>query len=173
MEGTSDLAYLDLISRRLRELGREGVDERWRILPAGGSSNVPAFVSLPGRKVSVTVLLDSGTEGGGKVEAAIKANQIDGGWVVLVGAVLEQRHADIEDLFAPEDHLALYNDTLGKFVRAEDPPSHHERILKRLENLGEPKFDHWRPAEVLLIDPSRVELLPKETFLNFEALAKR
>lgn len=173
VEGPSDLAYLDLISRRLREIGREGVDERWRILPAGGSSNVPAFVSLLGRKVSVTVLLDSGTEGGGKVEAAMKANKIDGGRVVLVSAVLEQRHADIEDLFSAEDYLALYNDALGRSVRAEDLPSHHERILKRLENLGEPKFDHWRPAEVLLRDPSRVELLSEETLLNFEALAKR
>lgn len=173
VEGPSDLAYLDLISRRLRELGREGVDERWRILPAGGSSNVPAFVSLLGRKVSVTVLLDSGTEGGGKVEAAMNANKIDGGRVVLVSAVLEQRHADIEDLFAAEDYVALYNDALGRSVRVEDLPSHHERILKRLENLGEPKFDHWRPAEVLLRDPSKVELLSEVTLFNFEALAKK
>src|SRR5690606_28848244 len=100
VEGPSDLAFLDLISRRLRDLGREGVDERWRILPAGGSSNVPAFVSLLGRKVSVTVLLDSGTEGGGKVEAAMNANKIDSERIVLVSSVLEQKHADIEDLFS-------------------------------------------------------------------------
>lgn len=64
VEGPSDLAYLDVIGRHLRDLGREGLDERWRILPAGGASNVSAFVSLLGQKVSVTVLLDSGTEGG-------------------------------------------------------------------------------------------------------------
>lgn len=173
VEGPSDLVYLDMVSRRLRDLDREGVDERWRVLPAGGSSNVPAFVSLLGRKVSVTVLLDSGTEGGGKVEAAMNANKIDGGRVVLVSAVLEQKHADIEDLFSAEDYVELYNAAFGKSVRAEDLPNHHERILKRLEGLGEPKFDHWRPAEVLLRDPSRVKRLSAATLTNFEALAKR
>lgn len=173
VEGPSDLAYLDLVSRRLRELGREGVDERWRILPAGGSSNLPAFVSLLGRKVSVTVLLDSGTEGGGRVEAAVNANKIDNERIVLVSTVLGQKHADIEDLFTEGDYVELYNAAFDKSIRAEALPNHPERILKRLEELGEPKFDHWRPAAVLLRDPSRVERLSEATLANFEALAKR
>ncbi|MFI5825530.1 AAA family ATPase [Streptomyces rishiriensis] len=173
VEGPSDLAYLDLVSRRLRELGREGVDERWRILPAGGSSNLPAFVSLLGRKVSVTVLLDSGTEGGGRVEAAVNANKIDNERIVLVSTVLGQKHADIEDLFTEGDYVELYNAAFDKSIRAEALPNHPERILKRLEELGEPKFDHWRPAAVLLRDPSRVERLSEATLTNFEALAKR
>lgn len=173
VEGPSDLAFLDLVSRRLRDLGREGVDERWRILPAGGSSNVPAFVSLLGRKVSVTVLLDSGTEGGGKVEAAMNANKIDSERIVLVSSVLEQKHADIEDLFSVDDYIALYNAAFGKKLKAKDLSHHHERILKRLENSGEPRFDHWRPAEVLLRDPARVEKLSDATLANFEALARK
>lgn len=87
----------------------------------------------------------------------MNANKIDGGRIVLVSAVLEQKHADIEDLFADEDYLDLYNAAFGKSIKAEDLPSHHERILKRLEGMGDPKFDHWRPAAVLLRDPSRVE----------------
>lgn len=173
VEGPSDLAFLDLISRRLRDLGREGVDERWRILPAGGSSNVPAFVSLLGRKVSVTVLLDSGTERGGKVEAAMNANKIDSERIVLVSSVLEQKHADIEDLFSVDDYIALYNAAFGKKLKAKDLSNHHERILKRLENSGEPKFDHWRPAEVLLRDPARLEKLSEVSLANFEALAQK
>lgn len=173
VEGPSDLAYLDLVSRRLRELGREGVDERWRILPAGGSSNLPAFVSLLGRKVSVTVLLDSGTEGGGKVEAAMNANKIDNGRVIVVSAVLEQNHADIEDLFAVEDYIELYNEAFGKSHTPEDLADHPDRILLRLEALEGGKFDHWRPAAVLLRDPSKVEKLSDATLDNFEALAKK
>ncbi|MFV0633349.1 ATP-dependent nuclease [Demequina sp.] len=173
VEGPSDLAYLDLVSRRLQTLGREGVDERWRILPAGGSSNVPTFVSLLGRKVSVTVLLDSGTEGVGKVEAAMNANKIDSDRVVLVSSVLAQKHADIEDLFAVEDYLALYNAAFDKQVKEADLSGHHERILKRFEDAGEPKFDHWRPAEVLLRDPARVDNLSDATLDNFEALARK
>lgn len=46
-----------------------------------------------------------------------------------------------------------------------------DRLLLRLEAL-DGKFDHGRPAEVLLRDPSRVERLSKTSLANFEALAK-
>ena len=167
VEGPSDLAYLDIISRHLRDRGREGLDERWRILPAGGSSNVPAFVSLLGKKVSVTVLLDSGTEGVGRVEAAIKANKIASDRVVFVGSVLEQKHSDIEDLFAVKDYLELYNEAFKRQYKIDNP----DRIILRLEKL-DGKFDHWRPAEILLRDPSKVEKLSQLTLDNFESLAK-
>lgn len=171
VEGPSDLAYLDVISRYLRDQGREGLDERWRILPAGGASNVPAFVSLLGQKVSVTVLLDSGTAGGGKVEAAMKANKIASKRVVFVGSVLEQKHSDIEDLFTVGDYLGLYNEAFGKKRKVGDLPDHPDRVLLRLEAL-DGKSDHWRPAEVLLRDPTRVEKLSHTTLANFEALAR-
>lgn len=171
VEGPSDLAYLDVISRQLRDRGHEGLDERWRILPAGGSSNVPAFVSLLGRKVSVTVLLDSGTEGVGKVEAAIEANKIASNRVVFVGSVLGRKHSDIEDLFAVEDYLELYNEAFKKQHKIDDLPSHPDRIILRLEKL-DGKFDHWRPAEILLRDPSKVEKLSQLTLDNFESLAR-
>lgn len=171
VEGPSDLAYLDIISRHLRDRGREGLDKCWRILPAGGSSNVPAFVSLLGRKVSVTVLLDSGTEGVGRVEAAIKANKIASDRVVFVGSVLEQKHSDIEDLFAVKDYLELYNEAFKKQYKIDDLPSHPDRIILRLEKL-DGKFDHWRPAEILLRDPSKVEKLSQLTLDNFESLAR-
>ncbi|PUB32472.1 putative ATP-dependent endonuclease of OLD family [Promicromonospora sp. AC04] len=172
VEGPSDLAYLDVISRYLHDQGRDGLDDRWRVLPAGGASNVPAFVSLLGRKVSVTVLLDSGTEGGGKVEAAIKANKIDGGRVIFVGAVLDQKHSDIEDLFTAGDYLVLYNAAFNKKHKVSDLPDHPDRLLLRLEAL-DGKFDHWRPAEVLLRDPTKVEKLSQTTLNNFEALARK
>lgn len=172
VEGPSDLAYLDVVGRHLRDRGREGLDERWRILPAGGASNVPAFVSLLGQKVSLTVLLDSGTEGSGKVEAAIKANKIAGKRVVFVGSVLEQKHSDIEDLFTAGDYLGLYNEAFGKKHKVGDLPDHPDRLLLRLEGL-DGKFDQWRPAEVLLRDPSKIEKLSQTTLASFEALAKR
>jgi len=171
VEGPSDLAYLDVISRYLRDQGREGLDERWRILPAGGASNVPAFVALLGQKVSVTVLLDSGTEGAGKVEAAMKANKIAAKRVVFVGAVLEQKHSDIEDLFTVGDYLVLYNEAFGTKHKVGNLPDHPDRVILRLEAL-DGKFDHWRPAEVLLRDPSRLGKLSQTTLANFEALSK-
>lgn len=172
VEGPSDLVYLDVISRHLRDNERDGLDERWRILPAGGASNVPAFVTLLGRKIPVTVLLDSGTEGSGRVEAAIRANRIDGQRVVFVGEVLQQLHSDIEDLFTPGDYLVLYNAAFGKRHEVRDLPDHPDRIVKRLESL-DGKFDHWRPAEALLRDPVAAGRLSATTLDNFEQLAKR
>ncbi|MDP9890517.1 AAA family ATPase [Pseudarthrobacter enclensis] len=172
VEGPSDLAYLDVIGRYLRDQRREGLDERWRILPAGGASNVPAFVSLLGQKVSVTVLLDSGTEGGGKVEAAIKANKIAGKRVVFVGSVLEQKHSDIEDLFTAGDYLELYNEAFGTSHKVGGLAKHPDRLILRLEAL-DGKFDHWRPAEILLRNPAKVEKLSQTTLSNFENLARR
>lgn len=171
VEGPSDLAYLDVIGRYLRDHGREGLDEHWRILPAGGASNVPAFVALLGQKVSVSVLLDSGTGGAGKVEAAMKANKIAAKRVVFVGSVLEQRHSDIEDLFTAGDYLALYNEAFGKKHKVGDLPEHPDRVILRLEAL-DGKFDHWRPAEILLRDPARVAKLSQTSLSNFEALSK-
>lgn len=172
VEGPSDLAYLDVISRHLRDQGRDGLDELWRILPAGGASNVPAFVALLGQKVSVTVLLDSGTEGGGKVEAAMKANKIAGKRVVFVGSVLEQRHSDIEDLFTVGDYLGLYNEAFGTSHKVGDLPKHPDRLILRLEAL-DGKFDHWRPAEILLRNPAKLDKLSQTTLSNFENLARR
>ncbi|KQR82484.1 hypothetical protein ASF98_00215 [Arthrobacter sp. Leaf337] len=172
VEGPSDLAYLDVISRHLRDQGRDGLDELWRILPAGGASNVPAFVALLGQKVSVTVLLDSGTEGGGKVEAAMKANKIASKRVVFVGSVLEQKHSDIEDLFTIGDYLGLYNEAFGTSHKVGDLPKHPDRLILRLEAL-DGKFDHWRPAEILLRNPAKVGKLSQTTLGNFENLARR
>ncbi len=52
-----------------------------------------------------------------------------------------------------------------------DLPDHPDRLVLRLEKL-DGKFDHWRPVEVLLRNPSRVEKLSQATLSNFEQLAK-
>lgn len=171
VEGPSDLIFLDVISRFLRDKGRESLDESWRILPAGGSSNVPAFVSLLGRKISVTVLLDSGTEGVGKVEAAIRANKIDSGRVVFVGSVLDQKHCDIEDLFTPSDYLKLYNGAFGTAHKVADLPKHPDRLVLKIQQL-DGKFDHWRPAEFLLRNPAKIKQFSVKTLDNFERLGR-
>ncbi|HJW01120.1 MAG TPA: hypothetical protein VJ617_18675 [Arthrobacter sp.] len=129
-------------------------------------------IELPGQKVSVTVLLDSGTEGGGKVEAAIKANRIAGKRVVFVGSVLEQKHSDIEDLFTVGDYLGLYNEAFSTSHKVGNLPKHPGRLILRLEALDS-KFDHRRPAEILLRSPAMVEKLSQTTLSDFENLARR
>ncbi len=48
VEGTSDFIYLTIMSQLCGATGRSQLDARWRVLPAGGSTNIPTFVSLIG-----------------------------------------------------------------------------------------------------------------------------
>ncbi|MGV0675965.1 AAA family ATPase [Mycolicibacterium fortuitum] len=171
VEGPSDYLYLDVVSRRLGREDRTQLDERLRILPAGGASNIPAFVALIGRALEVTVLIDSGTEGAGKLDAALEAGRISKSRLVCVGEVIGAKHADIEDLFAVGDYLALYNKVFGKRVKADSLPM-GDRIIHRLEQLHG-KFDHYKPAEALLRNPALLDGLSDETLSNFEKLIQR
>ena len=63
VEGTSEFIYLTLLSQRCATSGRGRLDSRWRILPAGGATNIPTFVSLVGPHLDVTVLADSNAAG--------------------------------------------------------------------------------------------------------------
>lgn len=171
VEGPSDFLYLDAVNRRLGQEGRTQLDEHLRILPAGGASNIPAFVALIGRALEVTVLIDSGTEGSGKLEAALEAGRISKSRLIRVGEVIDARHADIEDLFTVDDYLSLYNKAFGKRAKSATLGS-GSRIVHRLEQLHE-KFDHYRPAETLLRNPGLLDGLSAETLDNFERLIQR
>jgi hypothetical protein len=173
VEGPSDFVYLDVLSRHLKTVGRTGLEERWRILRAGGSSNVPAFVTLVGRNLQVTVLVDSGTEGTGRIQAAISAGRLASDHLVTIGEITGKRNGDVEDLFADDDYLTLYNAAFGRSVSsAHLPPG--DRVVKRIETLEGAQFDHFQPAATLLRD--QTTLLPglsADTLDRFERLAAR
>lgn len=171
VEGPSDFLYLDLMSRKLLDEERTSLDEHWRILPAGSASNIPAFVALIGRDLEVTVLVDSGTEGAGRLDTAMEAGRLSKDRLIRVGDIIKTKHADIEDLFTVSDYLALYNKAFNRRVKEDDlPPG--DRIVHRLQQLHD-KFDHYKPAEVLLRDPKKIDGLSGETLANFEALIDR
>ena len=173
VEGPSDFVFLDVLSRHLRASGRTGLEERWRILPAGGSSNVPAFVTLVGRSLEVTVLVDSGTEGTGRIQSAISAGRLASDRLVTVGEITGKRNGDVEDLFAENDYLALYNVAFNCSVTSADlPPG--DRIVKRLEAFTGSTFDHFQPAATLLRDQTGfLAGLSTDTIDRFEKLAIR
>src|SRR5438105_11034135 len=56
VDATSDFTYLTVISDHLKQFGREHLNERWRVLPAGGAANIPAAIALSGRQFGRTVL---------------------------------------------------------------------------------------------------------------------
>jgi ABC-type cobalamin/Fe3+-siderophores transport system ATPase subunit len=171
VEGPSDLLYLDLIGRHLGENDREALDERWRVLPAGGASNIPAFVSLIGQDLEVTVVVDAGTEGTGRLDAAMSAGRLSKKRLVQVSEITDRKHSDIEDLFTVDDYLSLYNAAFAANATAKDLPG-GDRIVSRLEKKYG-KFDHYKPAERLLRNPDLLGGLCADTLAAFERLIKR
>ncbi|MFH9118575.1 AAA family ATPase [Streptomyces globisporus] len=97
VEGTSDYTYLTLISDFLKEAGRTHIDDRWRILPAGGATNIPAFVALIGTNLQATVLIDSTPAGVAKLRTLTNKGLISPKRLLLTDAFSDgvkegQRH---------------------------------------------------------------------------------
>lgn len=130
-------------------VGRVGLDPRWRLLPAGGSSNIPAFVALVGPHLDVTVLADTGSTSMQRLEALQKAGLVKNQRLVTVAEITGGGPADIEDLFAVPDYLALFNGAFGKTLKEKElPPG--DRVLKRIERVLDGAFDHRQPSDYLL-----------------------
>lgn len=171
VEGPSDFVYLDALSRRLSGQGRTGLDERWRILPTGGASNIPAFVSLMGQNLDVTVLVDSGTEGADRLDRAVDAARLKRNRIIQVREITTRRHSDIEDLFEVSDYLTLFNKAFGTAFTAEQL-GHGDRVVKRLADAYKP-YSHHAPADAMLRHPDLLDGVSEETLANFEKLFER
>lgn len=172
VEGPSDYLYLEVFSQHLAG-SSEGLNPSWRILTAGGSGNIPAFVTLMGRELQVTVLVDSGTESTGRLQKAIEANRLSQRRLVTVAEIIDRKNGDIEDLFAPADYLLIYNKAFGTEIKASDLPQ-GDRIVKQIEQHLGNRYDHNRPAQTLLT--AQAELVPKmseATVAAFQRLIAR
>lgn len=174
VEGTSDWTYLTVMSDHLRELGRENLDENWKILPTGGAQNIPAFVALLGGHLDVTVLVDSGTKGMQRLDHLVTERLLASSRLVKLGDVLGTATADIEDVFARGDYLKLYNAAFDKSLNVEELQP-RERILRAIAATeGVDDFAHGKPADALLRDRATfLAELSEETLERFEKLFER
>lgn len=173
IEGTSDYIYLTVLSRLLEEEGRSSLDERWRLLPAGGASNIPTFVALIGPHLDVTVLADSDTRGMQRIDNMTARGLLASQRLILVSDTLGEgaSNADIEDLFTEGDYLKLYNGAFDTDIKVKDlPPG--DRITKRVAELDGHDFDHGVPAEWLLRNHPTVQLT-ETTLSQWEGLIDR
>ncbi|MFC8201741.1 AAA family ATPase [Streptomyces sp. NPDC057298] len=172
VEGTSDYTYLTLISDLLKEAGRAHLDERWRILPAGGATNIPAFVALIGTNLQATVLIDSTPAGVAKLKTLTTKGLLSPKKLLLTDAFSDGvKDSDIEDMFSPGDYLKLYNAAFSTKLKVGDLNG-TDRIIARLTRAtGAPFTEHGRPADALL--RKRDTLLPglsETTLSRFEKL---
>lgn len=166
VEGTSDYIYAAVLSSRCLASGRSGLDSNWRLLPAGGATNIPTFVSLIGPHLEATVLVDSDAKGMQRVNNMVKRGLLLKHRLILVSNITEEDHSDIEDLFSVGDYLMLYNKTFSTDLKVRDLPQ-GDRITKRIEHLRG-GYDHGQVAETLLRDP-HIDLTDS-TLNSFETL---
>jgi hypothetical protein len=161
------------VSEHLSSLGRIGLDPRWTLVPAGGAGNIPTFVSLLGAHLDVTVLVDSTQEGSQRLIEFADRGILQKQRLISVASVTGTKEADIEDLFEPAEYLALYSEAFGQAVRESDLAG-GDPLIRRIERKVGTKFDHGRPANVLLRKKEDVlASLSSSTLDRFEELFKR
>jgi predicted ATP-dependent endonuclease of OLD family len=174
VEGTSDYAYLRLLSDFLADRGRTGLDPKWSIVPVGGADLVPTFVALLGTHLALTVLVDSRKEGNQRLERMARDGYLEKQRIILVGDVIGRKIGDIEDVFKEEEYLSLYNKAFGKSITPKDLRGNDPIVARIARHEGVDRYNHGRPADVLLRE--RDSVLPKlseDTLGRFEALFQR
>lgn len=172
VEGTSDFTYLSVLSDHLRGEGREGLDPRWRVLPAGSASNIPTFVALVGRSLDVTVLIDGSTRSSvAKIASLAAGGYLASQRVMITDQFSGIKESDVEDLFTPGDYLQLYNGAFGTAIKVSELNG-SDRIVARIgRHLGSAFTDHGRPADYLLRNRDKVlGSLSAKSLGNFESL---
>ncbi|UZI26679.1 ATP-dependent nuclease [Streptomyces sp. VB1] len=162
VEGSSDFVFLMRMSDYLISKGRTGLDPRLSIIPVGGIGNMPAFVAVMGRRLSVRALIDGAetTKVTAKVLSAAQAADVDASRITIIGQLEGlPETADIEDLFSTKDYLWLYNRATEVIVHEADllNPDNPLPILKRIGIAREKQqksrdFDHVGPAHQLTSD---------------------
>lgn len=179
VEGVSDLIFLEIVSSILQGKGKVGLRDDITVVPVGGMDKVSTFVSLlRGNKLSIACLLDSSIETGDKAkldhlvrDKIIKKNKIKFYDNYIEGF----SEADIEDIFAKEEYLRLFNTAFDEQVniKFEDLDKNTRRIILQINKiLNKPRFNHYRPANALALMGDNASFLSEETLARFEAMFK-
>jgi predicted ATP-dependent endonuclease of OLD family len=170
VEGPSDIIYLNIVSDYLEEIDREGLNERWSIVPAGGISKIPTFISLLGTQLNIAVVMDASTGGHQKIDDLVKKDLIGSDRLFPITEITGGNEADIEDLFTNGFYLKLVDGAGVASLKVSDLKE-HTRIVKRIERTIDSSFDHYRPASYFLNNQSSLlERMSDATLDRFEKL---
>jgi predicted ATP-dependent endonuclease of OLD family len=169
LEGVSDMIYLTSISAHLEGENRNSLRPTARLLPAGGATDIATFIALLGAQLEVVVLLDGNAQRQ-RIDNAIAQGRLTAQRVLSMDQFCNIKGADIEDLFAPEEYLNLYNATFKTNISA-DKLQGNDRIIKRLERHEGKEFNHGRVAQTFLnYQKEIIPTLSAATINRFEAL---
>lgn len=142
VEGISEILYLYEMADLLHAEGREGLDQRWHICPAGSVGRIPAMLGLLGNSVDTTVLIDSPanpTERG-----RIEERLYDQARLVEIADVIGRGEGDIEDLFDVDDYLGIFNRRFNTSYTDDTLSSSAPRITQRIQA----DYGHYNHGDV-------------------------
>ncbi len=172
LEGPSDVLYLKVLAQALAKLGRTGLSPSWTLCPVGGIGNIRSFVGLfAGSNLNIAVLTDFAQGAKKEVERVRALEVLRQGRVLTIDQFVGKSEADTEDLFEEDLFIQIVNGAYGlkgnaqiskKKLNAEGMVS--ERVVENVEkffNLKVPlevaEFDHYRPAEYLMMNPGLLD----------------
>jgi len=174
VEGSSDFVYLQRMTEHLTAKGKQGLDPRLAMIPVGGADNMPAFIALLGRRLKVSALIDGDRSSNrvARMQAAAKDNSVPHSAIVLCSDVANMpKNADIEDLFATQDYLRLYNWALKTDLAESELTPTTEPILRRINVFRGKEYDHALPAHALTqYREEFIATVNPATVANFEAI---
>jgi len=177
VEGVSDLLYIQAISEKLRNNGKEGLSTDWTITPVGGFDRVSTFVALVGAQpgIKLAALLDYHSRQDQQIQNLYKRKLMQKSNILTFADFVDTVEADIEDMFEPSFYLELVNKEFGTSIKVEELPKQDKRILLRLEqyiksNLlpNNARFNHYRPARYMMENIDSLNI-PVQTLARFEA----
>jgi predicted ATPase len=163
VEGPSEILYLEWFSAQLKKSGRSGLDPRWTICPCGGIDKIPAFLSLfGGSKLNIAVLTDMADGQKKKIRDLRESKLLQDGRVLTVDMYVTANEGDVEDLLGRQLYVGLVNRTYA-LTKANSLPvkaakGAPDRVVKEVEDhfrtlpADVDNFDHYRPAENLLLN---------------------
>ncbi|MEJ7783300.1 MAG: AAA family ATPase [Solirubrobacteraceae bacterium] len=186
VEGTSDLIYLQLMSRALEAAGGKGLDRRWTITPVGGVDKMDTFVRLfSANQLNTCVLLDVSGNKKARVEKLVSSGDLSAEQVVRLSDFVRGDQADIEDLFDPTFYVQMVQGAgqdskipqmalVTKDALTDEDPRIVRKIDALLSTLDQKRLDHLPPARYF--ESHQDELLdkiPKATSARFGKLFER
>ena len=172
VEGTSDLIYLQLLSRARERKGAAGLDRRWAVTPVGGIDKMDTFVRLfKGQQLNICALVDTVGNKQAKIDKLVKEEILQADEIVKLAEFLDADDADIEDLFTVAFYLKLVQGVAtedpargiyaaineGNLAPQEDVPRITKRIDAALNGFQHDALDHLPPA--LYFERHQEELL--------------
>ena len=179
VEGPADLIYLTVLSSILETEKRTSLKENITIVPVGGLDKVTTFISLlRGSKLNVVCLLDTFTDQKGKqkVDDLIRYKIIKDKNIRFFDEFANNgaKTADIEDLFAKDEYIKLFNeafDTEYSKIEVAHLDTSIETVVKQINKIiGKERFNHYRPANKLNQLGIDKKYFSTKTLDNFEKM---